>query len=63
VTYTIITYHQNQKGEYQEVSRGVIEREPLEKYEASGTHWYAGAWVKVEILAAPPTGQEWRDSK
>ena len=52
MTYTIITYHQSKSGEYVEVSRGTVERDQMEKYEASGTHWYAGAWVRVEIREA-----------
>ena len=52
MTYTIITSHLNQSGEYVEVSRGVVERKPLEIYQAEGTHWYAGAWVRVEIREA-----------
>jgi len=49
MTYTIITSHLNQSGEYVEVSRGQVELKPLENYQAEGTHWYAGAWVRVEI--------------
>ncbi len=52
MTYTIITSHLNQSGEYVEVSRGVVERAPLEHYQAEGIHWYSGAWVKIEIIEA-----------
>jgi len=49
MTYTIITSHLNHEGKYVEVSRGQVELKPLENYQAEGTHWYAGAWVRVEI--------------